>query len=298
MGKAHSDCPLSIRFGKWPDRFVADPAAPTESDLLDYFKATFETERLPGEAARMATKRPTEPSSASASAFLLAVAAALQSGGLAVTVLPVIWAGAASALLYTFLTGSEFIRRHVPFASEERAAIRISAVLFIGILVVNYEIPSVTLYIDNQAPYVIQAQLDGTKWVKVEATRSSTGEAICYAYIDSLQKEGEEKFILIPGEHRRLTADDGGDPGLDNGFRLGGGTSRMFNIANVRADAKDMRIQSKAFNDLVAAPLGPGTYRARIEVSGVNCGPAYMDVTIRYGGALDVSVERARSSWL
>jgi hypothetical protein len=244
----------------------------------------------------MALKRPTEPPSTSTSAFLLAIAAALQSGGLAVTVLPFVWAAAAAAMLYSFLTGSEFIRRHLSRASDDRAAVWISGVFVALIVVVNHEMPSVTLFIDNKPPYVIQAQSDGTKWVKIEATRTALGEAICYGYIDSLRKDGETDFILLPGEHRRLTADDGGDPGLDNGFRLGGGAPRMFNIATVRADSKDMRIQSKAFNDLVTTSLGPGTYRANIEVSGGNCGPAYLEVTIKYAGGLDVSVERAESS--
>jgi hypothetical protein len=245
----------------------------------------------------MAPKRPTEPPSTSTSAFLLAIAAALQSGGLAATVLPFVWAAAAAAMLYSFLTGSEFVRRHLSWASEDRAAKWLSGVLVALIVIVNYAMPSVTLHIDNQPPYVVQAESDGTKWVKIEATRTATGEAICYGYIDSLSKDGENGFILQPGEHRRLTADDGGDPGLDNGFRIGGGASRMFNIATVRGDAKDMRIQSKAFNDLIIRVLGPGTYRAKIEVSGVNCGPAYLDVTIKWGGALDVNVERAASSW-
>jgi hypothetical protein len=233
----------------------------------------------------------------SGSAFLLALAAALQSGGFAVTLLPYVWAAAAAALFYKFLISSPLVRRCLPFFAHGWAALAVSFIAFIGILTANYMVPSMSLQIADTEPYVIQDQTVGLKWVKIEATRRGAGNGICYAYIDELSKDGQKGFILEPGEHRRLTADDGGDPGLDNGFHIGGGMSRMFNIATVRPGGKTMHVESKAFNALISEPLGKGVYRAKIEVSGADCGPVYANLMIKYGDGSDISVSMARTSW-
>jgi hypothetical protein len=230
----------------------------------------------------------------SGSAFLLAVAAALQSGGFAVTIRPYLWAVAAAALFYDFLTSNGFLRQHLPGVSKPLTALAISALALAIIVAANYSTPTVFLQIANREPYVIQAQSDGSKWVKIAATRLSSGEGICRAYIDGLW---QGTAPIMQDEHRLLHADDSGDPGLAEGFHMGGGMERFFNIAFIRLGENAMHIGSKAFNDLITKPLGPGNYHAKIEVSGTDCGPAYADVWIQYRGGQDVSVKPIRSFW-
>src|SRR5579864_6941477 len=200
------------------------------------------------------------------------------------------------ALLNKFLTHNVVIRRHANFLSPVVAFCASALVFVVLVATINLR-PAVSLYIDNREPFVEQAQTDGLKWVRIEVTRTASGEATCFSYIDQLSREGDNGFILKPDEHRRLTADDGGDPGLDNGFHIGGGAKRFFNIATTTADAKTMTISSKSFNDFIATPLTAGTYHAKIEVSGIDCGPAYAAVTIKYGGGLNISVLPPTSSW-
>jgi hypothetical protein len=231
----------------------------------------------------------------SASQFLLAIAAALTAGGVGVSWLPYVWGAAAAALLFQFLVNSSFVEQHLRFFARPLVACIVSAVLFGGWALAKYVTPSVSLYLDNREPYVITE--GDTKWVKIEATRDASGPAKCWAYIDYLSRDGDADYIMHPGEHRKLSADVSGDPDLGNGFHIGGGASRMFNIATSKAAAEAMHIESEAFNDLIKTPLGPGTYRAKIEVSGEDCGPAYADVTVRYGGGLNFSVLPVRTGW-
>lgn len=77
---------------------------------------------------------------------------------------------------------------------------------------------------------------------------------------------------------------------------MGSGTERFFNIARIDPGKNTLHIASKAFNDLITSRLDSGTYHAKIEVSGVDCGPAYADVTIKYAGDEGVSVVPVQSS--
>jgi hypothetical protein len=231
----------------------------------------------------------------STSQFLLAIAAALTAGGIGMSWLPYVWGAAAGALLFQFLVNSAFVGQHFPYLGRTRVACVVSVVLFGAWALENYLTPAISLYLVNREPYVIT---DGnTKWVKIEATRNASGPAKCWGYIDDLRRDGDADYIMHSGEHRKLSADDSGDRGLGNGFHMGGGASRMFNIATSKAADKVMHIDSEAFNNLIQTPLGPGTYHAKIEVSGEDCGPAYADVTIHYEGGLNISVLPIRTGW-
>ena len=228
---------------------------------------------------------------------LLALAGSFQSGGFAMEAVKLFWAFASAIVIFEILVSNAYVNAHIGFAKKKPLAILVSVAVPGIFLFFGYVRPPVVLTIANEPPFVVVEQSTGIKWVKIQATKAAHGETICWAFLDSLSRNTDMGYILPPGEHRRLTADDGGDPGLGQGFHLGGGAERLFNIATARADTKTMHIESKAFNDLITVPLGPAVYYAKIEVSGVDCGPAFIDIKIVYSSGLDISVSPARSSW-
>jgi hypothetical protein len=101
----------------------------------------------------------------------------------------------------------------------------------------------------------------------------------------------DSKKVVFKDHHFLLTAEDGGDPDLSQGFIFSHGTERHFNLAvlNALGSEHKLTIASKTYDDVGYGPLEPGVYKIQIEVRGKNCGPINKTIGIKYDGGEKIS---------
>jgi hypothetical protein len=204
-----------------------------------------------------------------------------------------LWALAGAALfnqfLYEQLSSFKWSRPYLKRLDFKVVVTIVAIILSFAPVAFFLNRPSILISTANRAPYLIEAQ-NGTNWLKFGVTNTQySGTSICRAYLNDLTR-GKNNMPISRGEHRMLSADDGGDPEIQNGFALSGGVERFFNLAFASAGQSNINIASKAFSDLISVPLSPDTYRAKVEVSGKDCELTSKEIVFEYKGGLEIRV--------
>ncbi|SRR5216683_1613032 len=185
--------------------------------------------------------------------------------------LVVVWAVVALAVGFEAISRIEFLKGRV-------GKIAWSAIICI-LIVQRLFTPTAYVRTGNDSSYITTDRL-GDIWIRFAVRYNGYQEATCRTRINRLVKRDDGKTIF-KDVHYLLGAEDGGDPGLSNGFVFSHGAERHFNLAHVTKDQR-LSIESKTFLDVGYAPLDSGTYRATIEISGANCGLTFRDIDFEF----------------
>lgn len=139
-------------------------------------------------------------------------------------------------------------------------------------------IPRVSVTARNHKAFITQTD-QGAVYVRFSTKYDGGSKAICRAYINSLH-DAISGTSIFEDFHFLLSAEDGGEPGILNGFTFYDGTERFFNLAFL-LEGK-LFVAAKTWRDITSEPLKPGTYKAKVEINGDNCGPLFQDISFKY----------------
>jgi hypothetical protein len=195
------------------------------------------------------------------SSFVLALMGVLQAiyAARGATMNPWLWSIVGIVLFWEFLSKWETTASWKPL---QRLVVCFGAAVAIIGLVWQVSIPNITVTTDNNRAFITKAQ-DGSTYLRFAVTFAGSSKAICRAYLDDRYRL-PDKTPLAEKFHLMLSAEDGGEPGIANGFTFYNGTQRFFNLAYITPDHK-LLVAAKTYRDITSDPLTPGEYQAKVQ---------------------------------
>jgi hypothetical protein len=228
------------------------------------------------------------------SAIVLALAGALQAAfvarGAAVNpALAIVWSLVAIVLLAEVIWHAEFTRG---WGNKAKSVI---VLLFVGLAAVVLEpvavalyYPGITFAIGNADPFVIK-DIAGDIYVRLRVKNNNWQEASCRLYLGDLFEENSSPpKAIVKDEALQFWASNGGDGDSFQALTINTGTSRYFDVAEVKHGTDVLRIASSQFANRVTNQLQPGKYRMTIKTNGSNCGSDPHDIRLTYVGGSEI----------